>query len=99
MGKVWPQGSIAFHESTTALSNIVAIDESPRWEDLLIVGTDDGLVQITEDGGRNWRKVEDFPDVPKWAYVTHVDGVADRRERRSSCRSTTGSAATTSRTS
>jgi photosystem II stability/assembly factor-like uncharacterized protein len=72
MGKVWPAGSIAQNESTTALSNIVSIDESPRWEDLLIVGTDDGLVQITEDGGRNWRKVEDFPGVPKWAYVTDV---------------------------
>ena len=72
MGKVWPQGSIAQNESTTALSNIVSIDESPRWADLLIVGTDDGLVQITEDGGRNWRRVEDFPGVPKWAYVSDV---------------------------
>ena len=61
MGKTWPQGGIAYHESTTALSNIVAISESPRWEDLLVVGTDDGLVQVTEDGGRNWRKIEDFP--------------------------------------
>ncbi len=72
MGKVWPQGSIALRESTTTLSNIVSMDESPRWEDLIVVGTDDGLVQITEDGGRNWRKVEDFPGVPKWAYVTDV---------------------------
>jgi hypothetical protein len=72
MGKVWPAGSIALRESTTTLSNIVSVDESPRWEDLLVVGTDDGLVQITEDGGRNWRKVEDFPGVPKWAYVTDV---------------------------
>ncbi|HVQ41945.1 MAG TPA: hypothetical protein VMS54_07055 [Vicinamibacterales bacterium] len=72
MGKVWPAGSIALRESTTTLSDIVAVDESPRWEDLLAVGTDDGLVQITEDGGRTWRKVEDFPGVPKWAYVTDV---------------------------
>ena len=72
MGKVWPAGSIALHESTTSLSNIVSIDESPRFQDLLIIGTDDGLVQITEDSGRNWRKVEDFPGVPKWAYVSDV---------------------------
>ncbi|HEX5217543.1 MAG TPA: hypothetical protein VFV98_18915 [Vicinamibacterales bacterium] len=72
MGKVWPQGSVAFHESTTALSNVVSIDESPLLEGLLIVGTDDGLVQITENGGREWRKVEDFPNVPKWAYVSDV---------------------------
>ena len=73
MGKVWPAGSIAFHESTTALSNIVTIDESPRWQDLIVVGTDDGLVQITEDAGRNWRRVDEFPGVPKWSYVTDVE--------------------------
>ncbi len=72
MGKVWPAGSIALRESTTALSNIVSMDESPRFEDLLVIGTDDGLVQITEDSGRTWRRVEDFPGVPKWAYVTDV---------------------------
>jgi photosystem II stability/assembly factor-like uncharacterized protein len=72
MGKVWPEDSIAFHESTTALSNIVSIDESPLLESMVIVGTDDGLVQITEDGGANWRRVEDFPGVPKWTYVSDV---------------------------
>jgi photosystem II stability/assembly factor-like uncharacterized protein len=72
MGKVWPAGSIALHESTTALSTIVSIDESPLLEGLIYVGTDDGLVQVTEDGGKNWRKVEDFPNVPKWTYVSDV---------------------------
>ena len=72
MGKVWPEDSIAYHESTTPLSNIVSIDESPLLEGMVIVGTDDGLVQITEDDGANWRKVEDFPGVPKWTYVSDV---------------------------
>ena len=72
MGKVWPPGSIALHESTTPLSNIVSIDESPLMEGLIYVGTDDGLFQATEDGGKTWRKTEDFPGVPKWAYVTDV---------------------------
>ncbi len=72
MGKVWPAGSIALHESTTDLSTIVSIDESPLLEGLLYVGTDDGLLQVTEDGGKTWRKVEDFPGVPKWAYVSDV---------------------------
>ena len=72
MGKVWPQGSIAMHESTTPLSNVVSIDESPLMAGLLYVGTDDGLLQVTEDDGRTWRKIEDFPGVPKWAYVADV---------------------------
>ncbi|HYN08070.1 MAG TPA: hypothetical protein VES67_11820 [Vicinamibacterales bacterium] len=72
MGRVWPAGSIALHESTTPLSNIVSIDESPLMEGLIYVGTDDGLFQATEDGGKTWRKVEDFPGVAKWAYVADV---------------------------
>ncbi|MEZ5319342.1 MAG: hypothetical protein R2752_18220, partial [Vicinamibacterales bacterium] len=72
MGKVWPPDSIALNESTTVLSNVVSIDESPLLDGMLVVGTDDGLVQITEDGGQNWRRVEDFPGVPKWTYVADV---------------------------
>jgi photosystem II stability/assembly factor-like uncharacterized protein len=72
MGKLWPADSIARNTSTTPLSNVVAIDESPLLEGLLYVGTDDGLVQITEDGGKNWRKIEQLPGVPQWTYVTDV---------------------------
>ena len=72
MGKVWPAESIALNRAATQLSNIVALDESPLLEALLVVGTDDGLVQISEDGGKNWRKVEQFPGVPQWTYVTDV---------------------------
>ncbi|MEX2281135.1 MAG: hypothetical protein WEE89_01480 [Gemmatimonadota bacterium] len=72
MGKVWPAGSVALNGSTTALSNIVTLDESPLLEGLLIAGTDDGLVQISEDAGANWRRIEDFPGVPKYTYVTDV---------------------------
>ncbi len=72
MGKVWPAGSVARNTSTTPLSNIVSIDESPLLEGLVWVGTDDGLVQVTEDGGRNWRRIETFPGVPKWTYVSDV---------------------------
>ncbi len=72
MGKVWPRGSVALNVSTTDLSNVVAIDESPVMEGLLWVGTDDGLVQVSEDGGKNWRRIESFPGVPKFTYVSDV---------------------------
>ncbi len=72
MGKVWPAGSVALNVSTTALSNIVSLDESPLLEGLIWVGTDDGLVQVTEDGGKNWRKIEQFPGVPQYTYVSDV---------------------------
>jgi photosystem II stability/assembly factor-like uncharacterized protein len=72
MGKVWPADSVAFNQATTTLSTITALDESPLLDGLVIVGTDDGLVQITEDGGKTWRKVEAFPGVPEHTYVTDV---------------------------
>ena len=75
MGKVWPleyQQGLALHESTTALSNVVSLDESPLLEGLIYAGTDDGLLQVTEDGGKNWRKVEDFPGIPKWTYISDI---------------------------
>jgi photosystem II stability/assembly factor-like uncharacterized protein len=72
MGKVWPRDSVAFNQATTRLSTITALDESPLLEGLIYVGTDDGLVQITEDGGKTWRKVEQFPNVPEHTYVTDV---------------------------
>jgi photosystem II stability/assembly factor-like uncharacterized protein len=72
MGRVWDSTAIRLNASTTPLSNIVTLDESPLFEGLLYVGTDDGLLQISEDGGENWRRVEDFPGVPKWTYVTDV---------------------------
>jgi len=72
MGRVWDSTAIRLNQSTTALSTIVTLDESPLLEGLIYVGTDDGLLQITDDGGETWRRVEDFPGVPKWTYVTDV---------------------------
>lgn len=72
MGKVWPRGSVALNVSTTDLSNVVSLDESPVLEGLLWAGTDDGLLQVSEDGGSTWRRIESFPGVPKYTYVSDV---------------------------
>ena len=72
MGKVWPRDAVAFNQATTTLSTITALDESPLLEGLVYAGTDDGVIQVTEDGGATWRKVETFPGVAEYAYVTDV---------------------------
>ena len=47
--------------------------ESPVKEGVLWVGTDDGNVQVSRDGGRNWKNVVDrMSGVPKNTYVTRV---------------------------
>ena len=73
MGKQWDRATtVGFNRATTALSNIVSVDESPLLSGLIYAGTDDGLLQVTEDGGTTWRKTEDFAGVPKYTYVADV---------------------------
>ena len=72
MGKIWGPDAVAKHQSTSAYGNIVALSESPRKEGLIYAGTDDGLIQITEDGGKTWRKVETFPGVPERTFVQRI---------------------------
>jgi photosystem II stability/assembly factor-like uncharacterized protein len=72
MGKVWSMDAVAKNQSTAFYGNASALAESPKKDGLIYIGTDDGLIQITEDGGRNWRKVEKIGDVPELAYVSRI---------------------------
>ncbi len=80
MGRVWGVDAVAKNNSTSFYGSIVTVSESPLVEGLLYVGTDDGLVQISEDGGENWRKVEEFEtlDVPEYCFCQRYRGVAAR---------------------
>ena len=51
MGKVWGPDAVAKNQSTSFYGNIVALSESPKKEGLIYAGTDDGLIQVTADGG------------------------------------------------
>lgn len=70
MDKVWSVDAVAKNASTSFYGNIVSLTESPIIEGLIYVGTDDGLIQVTEDGGKNWRKIESFPGIPDMTYVS-----------------------------
>lgn len=72
MGKIWGPDAIAKHQSTALYGNASALAESPKKDGLIYIGTDDGLIQVTEDGGKNWRKIDKFPDVPDMSYVSRV---------------------------
>jgi photosystem II stability/assembly factor-like uncharacterized protein len=72
MGKVWGADAVWKNAFTDEYGTGTAVAESPLKEGLLFVGTDDGLVQISEDAGQNWRKIDKFPGVPDLTYVTDV---------------------------
>lgn len=69
MGQVQSPDVVMKNKSTTIFGNIVAMDESPKNKDLLFVGTDDGLIQITTNGGDTWSKKSTFPGIPDMTYV------------------------------
>jgi photosystem II stability/assembly factor-like uncharacterized protein len=51
---------------------IFAAAESPRVKDLIWTGSDDGLVQLSRDGGKTWNNVTP-PDLPKWTMVNSLE--------------------------
>jgi photosystem II stability/assembly factor-like uncharacterized protein/Ni/Co efflux regulator RcnB len=72
MGRVWEPDAVAKNQSTSFYGNIVALSESPKKEGLIYVGTDDGLIQVTADGGANWTKYDKFAGIPETTYVSRL---------------------------
>jgi len=73
MGRVWSVDAVAKNDSTSVYGSIIGLSESPRVEGLIYAGTDDGLIQVTEDDGENWRRQARFGKVPEMTYVSDVE--------------------------
>jgi len=72
MGRTWSPDALWDHGAMSTYSTITAIAESPLVPGLLYAGTDDGLIQVTEDGGANWRKIDRLPGVPDGFFVNEI---------------------------
>jgi len=72
----WSVDAVGKDVSTSLYGTAVALAESPVRADLVYVGTDDGVIQVTEDAGQNWSRTSKFPGVPEYTYVSDV--VPDR---------------------
>ncbi len=67
-------GGITVDNSAAEMhTTIYAISESPKNGNTLWVGTDDGNVQVTRDGGKNWKNVVSGAKVPANSWVAYVD--------------------------
>ncbi len=55
-------------------STITSLSESPKQKGLIYAGTDDGLIQVTEDGGQSWSKIElsGIKGLPSRPFVNDV---------------------------
>ncbi|MGH9482389.1 MAG: WD40/YVTN/BNR-like repeat-containing protein, partial [Terriglobales bacterium] len=53
---------------------VFSIAESPKQRGLIWAGTNDGLVQLTRDGGKNWTNLtKNLPDLPRYATISNIE--------------------------
>jgi len=69
MGRVWSVDTIAKNDSTSIYGAAIALSESTLVEGLIYVGTDDGVMNVTEDGGQSWRRTDTFRGVPDMSLI------------------------------
>lgn len=74
MGRQWSWDAPWDLYAMSNFNTITSVAESPHNENVIYVGTDDGLIQVTQDGGENWRRVEvgTLPGAPDRAYVNDI---------------------------
>jgi photosystem II stability/assembly factor-like uncharacterized protein len=72
MGRTWSIDALWDHGAMSMYSTITALSESPVEEGLIYACTDDGLIQVTENGGENWRKIDNIPGIPGRCFVNDI---------------------------
>ena len=72
MDRVWSLDALWDLRAMSMYGNITSISESPVQANLLYLGTDDGHIQVSEDGGESWYLVEQIADVPESAFVNDI---------------------------
>jgi len=74
MGRLQSWDSSWDFDAMSNYNTITSISESPQVEGLLYVGTDDGLLQISENGGASWRtvKVGSLRGIPDTAFINDL---------------------------
>jgi len=74
MDKTWSWDATWDVNAMSNYNTITSFAESPLQEGLIYAGTDDGLIQLTENGGESWRRIDvgSLPGVPKTAFVNDI---------------------------
>ncbi|MEQ1833797.1 MAG: glycosyl hydrolase, partial [Candidatus Eisenbacteria bacterium] len=79
MGRVWSFDAMWDLLAMSKYGTITALDQSPLDAKLLVAGTDDGLIRVSEDGGEHWQMTEHLPGVKDLFFVNDVK--ADRHDK------------------
>jgi photosystem II stability/assembly factor-like uncharacterized protein len=71
--RVWSVDDLYDTGAMSKYATLTGITESPLAEGVLYTGSDDGIIQVTEDGGANWRKAAALPGVPERSFINDVE--------------------------
>ncbi|MBP9947885.1 MAG: glycosyl hydrolase [Vicinamibacteria bacterium] len=73
VGRTWSVDSLFDHGAMSKYATTTAISESPLKAGVLVVGTDDGLVQVSENGGQSWTRASALPSLPATSFINDVE--------------------------
>ena len=73
VGRTWSVDSLFDHGAMSKYATTTAISESPLKAGVLVVGTDDGLVQVSENGGQSWNRASALPGLPATSFINDVE--------------------------
>ena len=71
-GRVWSVDALHDNGAMSKYATITSISESPVREGTIYVGTDDGLVHATRDGGETWQRAAPLPTEAEPAFINDI---------------------------
>ena len=72
MGRTWSFDASWDLYAMSSFNTVTSLSQSPLVEGLMYAGTDDGLIQVTENGGQSWRRIDKLPGVPDRFFVNDI---------------------------
>lgn len=73
MGRVWSSDALYDNGAMSKYATLTGISESPLQEGLIYTGSDDGKINVTEDGGQIWRTAGVLSGVPNQSFINDVE--------------------------
>ncbi len=71
--RVWSVDDLYDHGAMSKYATLTSISESPIVEGVIYTGSDDGLINVSEDGGQNWRRSGKLPTVPTRSFINDLE--------------------------
>ncbi len=72
MGRTWSFDANWDMLAMSSFNTTTSLSESPLVAGLIYAGTDDGIIQVSENNGDSWRKIDQLPGVPDRFFVNDI---------------------------